>query len=218
MPFSPEEISSKHFVVTLRGYDRAEVDAYLRAVASDQTRLLRRISELESPSGRSEGPVEAGDGDLARLLDDALRAMTELRRRLPAAAAASPTKATKATKVTKAGGPAKAAPTNKATAAPRATAAPKSTAAAKATKATKATKAAKADRAAPANRATAAPKATKAAEAAPATRAATARRATKVTKAGGAARASGRTPSRNGAVPAAGAAHAGTRGDSSTVG
>ena len=109
MPFSPEEISSKHFVVTLRGYDRAEVDAYLRALASDQARMLRRISELESSPDRREDPGASGDGDMARLLDDALRAITELRRHLPdvgatkAAGTARTTRATKAaaTKATK---------------------------------------------------------------------------------------------------------------------
>ena len=35
MPFSPEEIESKEFLITLRGYDKDEVQAFLRAVAAD---------------------------------------------------------------------------------------------------------------------------------------------------------------------------------------
>ena len=34
MPFTPEEIESKEFLVVLRGYDKEEVGSFLRAVAS----------------------------------------------------------------------------------------------------------------------------------------------------------------------------------------
>ena len=33
MPFTPEEIESKEFLVVLRGYDKEEVGGFLRAVA-----------------------------------------------------------------------------------------------------------------------------------------------------------------------------------------
>lgn len=39
MAFTPEEITDKEFLVTMRGYDRAEVKAFLRAVAADTTDL-----------------------------------------------------------------------------------------------------------------------------------------------------------------------------------
>ncbi|HWL65619.1 MAG TPA: DivIVA domain-containing protein [Actinomycetota bacterium] len=39
MPFSPEEIEHKDFLLTLRGYDKEEVRAFLEAVASDYRAL-----------------------------------------------------------------------------------------------------------------------------------------------------------------------------------
>lgn len=47
MTFSPDDIEIKEFVPTLRGYDRAEVRAYLRAVAEDVRRLEERLNERE---------------------------------------------------------------------------------------------------------------------------------------------------------------------------
>ena len=41
MPFTPEEIESKEFLVVLRGYDKEEVGSFLRAVAAD----VREIQE-----------------------------------------------------------------------------------------------------------------------------------------------------------------------------
>ena len=49
MPFSPEEIESKEFLITLRGYDKDEVQAFLRAVAAD----YRNVSE----SARTPAPI-----------------------------------------------------------------------------------------------------------------------------------------------------------------
>jgi DivIVA domain-containing protein len=40
MPFAPHEIENKRFVVGLRGYATAEVDAFLRAVAADYAAAL----------------------------------------------------------------------------------------------------------------------------------------------------------------------------------
>ena len=45
MAFSPEEIENKEFLTTLRGYDRDEVRAFLKAVASDV-----RVSQVEAAS------------------------------------------------------------------------------------------------------------------------------------------------------------------------
>lgn len=84
MPISPDEISAKRFVVTLRGYDRAEVDSFLRAVASDQARLLRRLEVLEQKLAE-EGPgaVPAAETDevLASVLEEAAAGMSGLRGR-----------------------------------------------------------------------------------------------------------------------------------------
>jgi len=43
MPFTPREITDKEFLVTLRGYDRAEVKAFLRAVAADMAHLEAEV-------------------------------------------------------------------------------------------------------------------------------------------------------------------------------
>ena len=40
MPFAPHEIENKRFVIALRGYSTAEVDAFLRAVAADYAAAL----------------------------------------------------------------------------------------------------------------------------------------------------------------------------------
>lgn len=44
MPFPPEEIESRRFVPAFRGYDRDEVETFLRAVAADYRRLMQRAS------------------------------------------------------------------------------------------------------------------------------------------------------------------------------
>jgi DivIVA domain-containing protein len=48
VPFSPEEIEGRSFVVALRGYDREEVDAFLRAVADEQRDLVSRLDQLRA--------------------------------------------------------------------------------------------------------------------------------------------------------------------------
>ena len=40
MPFQPEDIAVKQFLVRARGYDRDEVAAFLRAVAADYRQAL----------------------------------------------------------------------------------------------------------------------------------------------------------------------------------
>ena len=41
---NPTTIANKRFLVRWRGYDTAEVEAFLRAVADDQQRLIRYLS------------------------------------------------------------------------------------------------------------------------------------------------------------------------------
>jgi DivIVA domain-containing protein len=74
MPISPDEITRKEFLPSPDGYDREEVQAFLRIVAADQHRLLDRIEEL-TPT--DDGVAEVGTevaavlkraGDLARNL------------------------------------------------------------------------------------------------------------------------------------------------------
>lgn len=45
---TPEEIASRQFLVSLRGYDRDEVAAFLQEVADEHAQLLERIEELDA--------------------------------------------------------------------------------------------------------------------------------------------------------------------------
>jgi DivIVA domain-containing protein len=45
VPFSPEEIESKEFLVVLRGYDKDEVGSFLRSVADDVRALNDQIAQ-----------------------------------------------------------------------------------------------------------------------------------------------------------------------------
>ena len=45
VPFSPEEIESKEFLVVLRGYDKDEVGSFLRSVADDVRSLNDQIAQ-----------------------------------------------------------------------------------------------------------------------------------------------------------------------------
>lgn len=92
MPISPDEISAKRFVVTLRGYDRSEVESFLRSVARDQSRLIRRVQELESllsSTGPATAPAEV-DHVLAAVLDDAAAEVSGFRARLRPRPSAEP--------------------------------------------------------------------------------------------------------------------------------
>lgn len=51
----PEEIESKEFLVSLRGYDREEVDAYLRELADEIRRLSTNIGTAAAPSAAPAG-------------------------------------------------------------------------------------------------------------------------------------------------------------------
>ena len=50
MPFTPEEIESKEFLVVLRGYDKEEVGSFLRTVAND----VRELQEQGAAAPGSE--------------------------------------------------------------------------------------------------------------------------------------------------------------------
>lgn len=80
MPIPADEIATKQFLTALRGYDRADVDAFLQVVAAEQRRLLARIEELEQPA--SGGSVDDDDGghQLTAALEAAARDLAALRR------------------------------------------------------------------------------------------------------------------------------------------
>ena len=50
MPISPEEIATKEFLTSFRGYDKLEVEAYLRIIAADYRRLLHRLDKVTAPA------------------------------------------------------------------------------------------------------------------------------------------------------------------------
>jgi DivIVA domain-containing protein len=77
MPFSPEEIKSKDFLVALRGYDKLEVASFLQDVASQHADLLAEVA-LARGEGRSEsGPATDSFADLGDQVASVMRAAAE---------------------------------------------------------------------------------------------------------------------------------------------
>ncbi|MDA3038837.1 MAG: DivIVA domain-containing protein [Actinomycetota bacterium] len=66
MPLRPDEIENREFATSLRGFDKHEVRAFLRRVASDVEELETKLTSRESGWG-SEGDV--GAGSFAPVLD-----------------------------------------------------------------------------------------------------------------------------------------------------
>jgi DivIVA domain-containing protein len=69
MPFAPHEIENKRFVVALRGYSTAEVEAFLRAVAADYAAALQ-AAQAVTPA-ESEELVRAAERDADRIREAA---------------------------------------------------------------------------------------------------------------------------------------------------
>lgn len=98
MPFSPEEIESRHFLLARRGYDPEEVNAFLAVIADEQRQLLHALAEAreqqappapptwieESPiSGlgpRVESVLRAAAESAAAIQNDARQTAAEIRR------------------------------------------------------------------------------------------------------------------------------------------
>ncbi len=108
MPFSPEEIESKQFRVTLRGYSKEEVDRFLQQLAEDHQAMLAAIGsggvDLVSPARVDEDADEemsmeqarAGDGgfdmlghEIGRLLRMAGESADALRQKIEREATAA---------------------------------------------------------------------------------------------------------------------------------
>ena|SRR5436190_10176051 len=96
MPFQPEDIAAKQFLVRARGYDRDEVSAFLRAVAADYDEALRALeaalvadAEPAAASGDAEPPMSVSERWAAAiterravdLLDTASRRLEEVAER-----------------------------------------------------------------------------------------------------------------------------------------
>jgi cell division initiation protein len=72
---TPEEIESKEFVVVLRGYDPADVHAFLRQVAGDYRDVCRQL-EATGAGGGGSGAAAHIDGLIERL-NTVLRTATD---------------------------------------------------------------------------------------------------------------------------------------------
>ncbi len=59
MVFTPDEVANRTFVAALRGYDKVEVDGFLRAVAADYAHLA---GEVEALRAQLENKVRELDG------------------------------------------------------------------------------------------------------------------------------------------------------------
>ena len=66
MPFQPDDIAVKQFLVRARGYDREEVAAFLRAVAADYGQALAALEASPAPladGGEPGAPVDIDISD-----------------------------------------------------------------------------------------------------------------------------------------------------------
>ena len=78
MPFTPEEIDSKEFLITLRGYDKDEVKAFLKAVAAD----FRAALDSAAPPVEAPGNAyEALGKDIGQVLQVAKQSADQLKKR-----------------------------------------------------------------------------------------------------------------------------------------
>jgi DivIVA domain-containing protein len=81
MPFMPEDIAVKRFLVRARGYDRDEVAAFLRAVAADYRQALDALEGTTSETDTipvTEAASEAAIQRAAELLQQASRRLEEV--------------------------------------------------------------------------------------------------------------------------------------------
>jgi DivIVA domain-containing protein len=82
VPFSPEEIEKKDFLLTLRGYDKEEVRAFLESVAADYATLTEAARDKEVPSSAYE---DIGR-EVSTVIQAAKESSAEMRRQAEAAA------------------------------------------------------------------------------------------------------------------------------------
>ena len=106
MPFSQEEIESKDFLITLRGYDKEEVRAFLSAIATDYSAALEAAEKARKATGNIYESLGTEMGQLLQNAKDtadqlqqrAEEEATELRRRAEHEASALRDAATKSSK------------------------------------------------------------------------------------------------------------------------
>lgn len=88
MPFSPEEIESKEFLITLRGYDKDEVQAFLRAVAADYRGVVEG-ARTAAPVSTGSNPFESLGEEVGTVLKVARESANALRQKAEDEAAAT---------------------------------------------------------------------------------------------------------------------------------
>jgi DivIVA domain-containing protein len=88
VPFSPEEIESKEFLITLRGYDKDEVQAFLRAVAADY-RGLADNARTAAPVPSGSNPFESLGEEVGTVLKVARESANQQRQKAEDEAAAT---------------------------------------------------------------------------------------------------------------------------------
>lgn len=76
MPFTPQEIEEKDFLITLRGYDKEEVKAFLKALAADYAELSHGAGEPGSADS-----YQAWGREMADLLQQANEAAERISRK-----------------------------------------------------------------------------------------------------------------------------------------
>ena len=89
MPFSPEEIESKEFLITLRGYDKDEVQAFLRAVAADYRGVVENARSAATPVSTTSNPFESLGEEVGTVLKVARESANALRQKAEDEAAAT---------------------------------------------------------------------------------------------------------------------------------
>lgn len=82
MPFAPREIEDKEFLISLRGYNRDEVRAFLRAAAADYRAALERVDRSKG-HGELEARAER-HGDVVLTSDQAAEHLALVRKRADA--------------------------------------------------------------------------------------------------------------------------------------
>ncbi len=91
MPYRPDEIGRKVFLTTLRGYDRQEVDVFLRAVAEDYAEALEAAAAVgvspAAPEAARRGVRSPTSLDLSLVLRSADGGLTLVARQPPEGAA-----------------------------------------------------------------------------------------------------------------------------------
>jgi DivIVA domain-containing protein len=67
VPLRADEIETKEFLTTLRGFDKEEVRAFLQVIAADHRKSTERITELEQTVARAVSYIEELHRDIRAL-------------------------------------------------------------------------------------------------------------------------------------------------------